>query len=340
MLDERWSEEVEEIGQALRKILRVLSTPERVRAAEASEDGRDRALDSALADFGLNDLEADAELFARLAWELGRSLAPTAYVQSIPVLAVLGRSGVGLSAGGLVPAALPEFALATSKGVCIGPTTGNARRTAAGDFLIEHATSGGELVGSAQDADRVLRFAALVDAAQLVGAGQALLEYGVNYAAERQQFGKIIGTYQGVAHRLARVSGGLDAAEMLVRKAAFTAGRALGGDGAPSQAFAWMVHAKAVTAARQAAVEVHQVFGGNGFAMEYDVQLYSRRIRSWALRGRRPGVALSDLARLVLDPARRDDIDMLWHYDKGMPLPRWALEADGSVSPNTFKEQR
>jgi hypothetical protein len=31
---------------------------------------------------------------------------------------------------------------------------------------------------------------------------------------------------------------------------------------------------------------------------------------------------------MVLDPARRDSLAMLWHYETGMQLPRWAQEAD------------
>ena len=42
MLDERWSDDAEQIGEALRKLLSAESTPERVRAAEAAPDGRDR----------------------------------------------------------------------------------------------------------------------------------------------------------------------------------------------------------------------------------------------------------------------------------------------------------
>src|SRR4051812_24068246 len=104
MLDERWSADVEEIGDALRKMLGVESSPDRVRGAEAAADGRDPALEAQLEAFGLAELQAPAELFARVAFELGRALAATSYVETIPVLALSGRSGVGYSAGGLIPA--------------------------------------------------------------------------------------------------------------------------------------------------------------------------------------------------------------------------------------------
>jgi len=329
MLDERWSADVEEIGDALRKLLSAECTPAEVRKAEAAADGRDRSLEAELDSFGLAELEASPELFARIAFELGRALAPTAHVDAMAAQALLGRGGIGCGFSGLVPAALGLVAVRHGDGLYVEKVRGEPRRTAAGDFLIEHRTDGaGERVGDLALVDRVERFDRLVQAARMVGASQALLTYGAAYAGEREQFGKPIGSYQGVAHRLSRAAGEVDAAELLVRKTAFVAAPENGGEGAPSEAFAIMVLSKAIEAARFAATNVHQVFGGNGFAMEYDVQLYSRRLRSWAMRGPRAGEQLARLGRMVLDPARRDRLRLLWQYEEGIKLPRWAAEAD------------
>lgn len=330
MLDERWSDDVEEVGTALRRLLDAEFSKERLREIEHTHEGRDASLEQHLQDFGLEDLEGDADMYARIAYELGRALVPTAHIAMMPVQALLGRSGVALAFTGTVPVGAQFAAVLRDQQVWMEPVDGVAQRTTAGDYLVTQIGSSdqGDYLGDADLADRLERYSALLQAARLVGAAQALLAYGVAYANERQQFGKLIGSYQGVAHRLARASGDIDAAELLVRKAAFTASAAVGGDGAPEPAFAHMVRAKAIQAAREVATQVHQVFGGNGFAMEYDVQLYSRRIRSWALRGVRPGDDLAALGRLVLDPKRRDAMRLLWHYDLGIPLPRWAAEAD------------
>lgn len=333
MLDERWSADVEEVGDALRKMLAVESSPARVRMAEENADGRDRDLEARLDAFGLAEIETTPEMFSRIALELGRALASTAYVETIPVLAVLGRGGVGCGFDGLVAAALDHVAVRHEDGLYIEAVNGAPRRTTAGDFIVEHCSPGPgfhgvERVGDPGMADRVARFEGLTQAAKMVGASQALLAYGAAYAKEREQFGRAIATYQGVSHRLARAAGEIDAAELLVRKAAFIAAPHNGGDGAPAEIFAIMAHAKAVEAARFVATNVHQVFGGNGFAMEYDVQLYSRRLRSWAMRGPRASHGLTRLGRMVLDPAQRDGLRLLWHYEEGMPLPRWAEEAD------------
>ncbi|WP_342244618.1 acyl-CoA dehydrogenase family protein [Pseudomonas sp. OTU5201] len=330
MLDERWSKEVEEIGDTLRKVLAKQCSSEQIRQAEATGTGLSPGLAEELSAFGLDDLQAEPELFARIAYELGRALAPTDYVETIPVLAVTGIAGVSVGFDGPVPASIGRVAVKRPDGVYIETLVGQPRRTTAGDILVEHQAgrSPGEKLGNSQLADRISRYASLIDAARMTGAGQALLQYGLGYAREREQFGKIIGSYQGVANRLANAAVLLDSAELLVRKAAFTSGADVGGDGAPSAEFAIMARAKAVDAARLVATTVHQVFGGNGFAMEYDVQLYSRRLRSWANRGQRSGKELADLARAMLNPTRRDAVRLLWQHDVGLPLPRWAREAD------------
>lgn len=329
MLDERWSSDAEEVGQALRKLFSTESTPERVRLAEASASGRDLVLEAHLHEFGLHEAEVSLDILARVAYEIGYALASVPFVEAMPALALLRLENVSYGCDGLVPAALPQVAVLRDGRVWIEPLNGMPRRSGAGDVLVQHvSTGGGEPVADGTVADRMTRMMRLLNASRMVGAGQALLRYGVDYAKERKQFGKQIGAFQAVAHKLADVAIGLEGAELLLRKAAFTGFETAGGDGAPSALFAAMVHAKAVQASRLAATNVHQVFGGNGFAMEYNVQLYSRRIRSWAMRLGPQGAALAGIGRTVLNANTRDSVRHLWHHDVGMPIPRWAQEID------------
>jgi len=329
MIDERWAPEVEEIADALAKMLAAESTSEVVRAAERDHDGASPEMRAQIEAFGLDQLEGSPALFARIAMEFGRSLAPIAFVETMPVLALTGRPGVGYGFDGFVPASLSHAAVRHADGVHVVEVEGKGRKSAAGDRLVAlEVAEAGELIGDALLADRVARSAALANAARIVGAGQALLGYAKGYVSEREQFGRPIGSFQAVGHRLANVVGELDAADLLVRKAAFAAEPENGGDGAPPSHFAAMVWAKAVQAGRVAATNAHQVFGGNGFAMEYDVQLYSRRIRSWAMRGPRTDKVLADFGRALLDPARRDAMKLLWQFEEGIGIPRWAREAD------------
>jgi alkylation response protein AidB-like acyl-CoA dehydrogenase len=117
----------------------------------------------------------------------------------------------------------------------------------------------------------------VLTAAAVVGLGGAALDLGCAYASERRAFGKVIGTFQGVAHPLADDATNLDGARLLVQKAAWAQdtgdhrGRELAG-----MAFAFASHA--AEAATYDALHVH---GGYGFMLEYDVQLHFRRARGW-----------------------------------------------------------
>lgn len=332
MIDERWDAEVEEVADALARMLAAESSTEAVRRAEADHGGASPEIAAQIAAFGLDQLKGPGALFARVAMEFGRALAPTPFVETLPVLALTGRAGIAWSFDGWAPAAAEFVAVRTADGLFAEPVTGEPRLTAAGDRLIAHMSGvGGERLGDATLADRVERYAALTNAARIVGAGQALLLYAKGYVSQREQFGRPIGAFQAVGHRLADIVAKLDAADLMVRKAAFAGEAANGGDGAPPRHFAVMVWALAVEAGRLAATDGHQVFGGNGFAMEYDVQLYSRRIRSWAMRGPRVGSVLAELGRMVLDPAARNDMALVWHFERGIQLPRWAHEADAAA---------
>ncbi len=78
--------------------------------------------------------------------------------------------------------------------------------------------------GDSQPADvaRAYEFGVLATAAQLVGAGQAMLDASVEYAKQRSQFGKVIGTYQAIKHKLADVHIAIELARPLVYGAALS----------------------------------------------------------------------------------------------------------------------
>lgn len=116
-------------------------------------------------------------------------------------------------------------------------------------------------------------------AAMLVGAGAAACELAVDYVRDRHQFGAPIGSFQAVAHRLADVALDLEGARMLVRRSAWTADH----DADRLGTAAAMAFAKAAEAAQRAVSESLHFHGGYGFMLEYDVQLYFRRVKAWAL---------------------------------------------------------
>jgi len=333
MLDERWDEHEAEVLEALGALLEKECTPAVVRQAEAALDGRDRGLEARLAEFGLGELPTDPALLTATAWQLGRALAPVPFVETAAVRAVLGLADTAYGLEGPVPASVAAAVVTSPHGaVRVVPVPRPGRRTAAGDLLAvpDHDAPGAATAGDAAAADRMRRMVRLLDAARLTGAAAGLLALGVDYATRRQQFGRPIGTFQAVAHRLADTAIAVDGATLLTKKAAWVADAAQGGDGAPSALFATLARARAVESARRVATAVHQVMGGYGFSLEEDCQLFSRRIRSWSMRLAPPGPELADVARTLLDPVTRDDVAHLWHHDRGLPLPRWAHELDGS----------
>ena len=162
-----------------------------------------------------------------------------------------------------------------------------------------------------------------------MGAAEGVLRIAVEYAKERQQFGRAIGSFQAVAHRLADAAGAVDGAGLVVRKAAWVAHPDQGGDGAPDLTFCAIARSAAEDAAEVAVAATHQVMGGYGFTIEEDCQLYSRRTRAWRLRLDPVDDELTALARRLLEPEERDAARWLWHYERGLSLPRWAADVDG-----------
>ncbi|GAA3140593.1 acyl-CoA dehydrogenase family protein [Streptomyces rameus] len=111
--------------------------------------------------------------------------------------------------------------------------------------------------------------AAAVLAAEAVGAADRVLALTVEYAGQRVQFGRPIGSFQAVKHRLADVYVGVQAARSAAYYAAWAAGR---GEGAGGLALA-----QALEALRCAAAEGIQLHGGIGFTWEHDAHLYFKR---------------------------------------------------------------
>ncbi|MAG30882.1 MAG: acyl-CoA dehydrogenase [Deltaproteobacteria bacterium] len=126
--------------------------------------------------------------------------------------------------------------------------------------------------------DAVMRDGIVLAAAQASGGAQAALEMTVEYAKTRQQFGKPLGAFQSISHDLADAATAIEGGMTLVYEAALS--RSVGRD-APKlapMAKLFMCHAfRDITAMCQ------QVWGGVGFTIEYDIQLYFRRAKQLQL---------------------------------------------------------
>ena len=111
-------------------------------------------------------------------------------------------------------------------------------------------------------------------ASEAIGIGRAALRRAVDYANARVVFGRPIGKNQGVAFPLGEARMRLDAAELMVHKAAWMldSGQACGAEANMAK---WL----AADAAFQAADQAMQTHGGFGYAREYHVERYWREAR-------------------------------------------------------------
>ncbi|BDT92777.1 putative acyl-CoA dehydrogenase FadE [Nocardia sputorum] len=138
----------------------------------------------------------------------------------------------------------------------------------------------------------------LACAAQLLGAGKALLHASTEYAKQRKQFGKPIGEFQAVKQKLADVLIALDLAEPLLFRAALTMTETTRGRDVSAAVIAC---GDAAYRAARAALQVH---GAIGYTAEYDLSLWLTKVT--ALRS---AWGTPDLHRARIAQALRADPD-------------------------------
>jgi alkylation response protein AidB-like acyl-CoA dehydrogenase len=116
-------------------------------------------------------------------------------------------------------------------------------------------------------------------AAQAMGGAERALEITVEYAKERKQFDKPLGAFQAISHYLADASTKIDGGKTLVYEAAWA--RCHGKD--PRGQLAAMAKLFACQTYRDVTAMCQQVWGGVGFTIEYDIQLFFRRAKQLQL---------------------------------------------------------
>ncbi|MVW72097.1 acyl-CoA dehydrogenase family protein [Bordetella sp. 15P40C-2] len=126
------------------------------------------------------------------------------------------------------------------------------------------------------DADLQVRtLQAAVTAAQMAGALLQVFQRTLQYANERQQFGRSIGKFQAIQHQLAVMSEHVVAARMAAQLGC-------SGDGVkPDRLRVATAKARCSEAALIVAELAHAIHGAIGFTEEYDLQLFTRRLHAW-----------------------------------------------------------
>ena len=267
--------------------------PGAVRAWSAGDVGAGRKVWEQLANLGVtalavpekfDGLDADPVDLVVALERLGRWCVPGPVAESIavaPVLLAEDARSTALATGELIatvamPPQVPRAVDADMAGLVLLATDDGVSEAAAGDCYesvdpsrrVYDVTPTGEAWQA--DVRRAYEFGALASAAQLVGAAEALRDAAVDYARQRTQFGRVIGSYQAIKHKLADVHIAIELARPLVYGAALS------------------LEPRDVSAAKAAASEAGllaarsalQTHGAIGFTQEHDLSLTLLRVQA------------------------------------------------------------
>jgi len=272
------------IVEAVERLLGGAAGPERA-AKLARTQGWDEALERALADAGFLDtaLETgplEAALVIEAVARAGGAVAIGAGVLVAPLLAGRRLPGpVALAhAEGREPTRFADHARTLL--LCEGDRA-RIVPLEQGDFapvrsvfgpplgrLVRGLGARGEQLGPGSG-ERLLAWWRVALAAEALGAMQAALDTTVAHVKQRRQFGRAIGSFQAVQHRLAHCAVLVEGSRWLVYEAAYR--------GAPAEAAATAA-AHALGAAGTLFAETHQLSGALGFTREYALHVFSLRL--------------------------------------------------------------
>ena len=273
--------------------------PTAVRAWADGDTAPGRKVWNQLADLGVTAL-AVAEEFDGLAAHpvdlvvacerLGRWCVPGPVTESIavaPILLAADERSAALAAGELIatvalPPVVPWAVDAEAAGLVLLAADGAVADATAGEYH-ESVDPSRRLftvtaAGPSQPADvaRAFEFGALATAAQLVGAGQTMLDMTVEYAKQRSQFGRLVGSYQAIKHKLADAHIALELARPLVYGAALALAEH-SPDTARDVSAAKSATADAALLCARAALQTH---GAIGYTTEHDLSQWLLRVQA------------------------------------------------------------
>ena len=143
---------------------------------------------------------------------------------------------------------------------------------------------------------KVMEEGIILLAAQAMGGAEHALDITVQYSKDREQFDKPLGAFQALSHYMADAKTSVDGGKVLVYEAAWahSIGRPLGKLAPMAKLFACNTY-RDLTAMSQ------QIFGGVGFTLEYEVQLYFRRAKQLPVSWYDTRTLEELVARAVLD---------------------------------------
>lgn len=146
------------------------------------------------------------------------------------------------------------------------------------DVRIPEANRLGEAGSGWATWEAVMHSGVILASAQAMGGAEYALDVAAQYAKDREQFGKALAQFQSISHYLADAKTDLDGGKVLVYEAAWA--ESVGNDISRLAPMAKLFSGRVY---RDVTAMAQQVFGGVGFTLEYDIQLYFRRAKQLQL---------------------------------------------------------
>jgi alkylation response protein AidB-like acyl-CoA dehydrogenase len=258
-----------DFAASLDSLLAASDTPTVARAWADGDTVPGLALWKRLADQGLTMLATEATpVEVCVAFEaLGRHAVPGPWVESAAYLPVaLGHEVEGVATVAVPPHVPYALDADVADQVYVGATPAESVGARVGS--VDRTRRLFEVSGTGETHPEAFDLAVLATSAQLLGCGERLLADSVEYVKQRRQFGREIGSYQAIKHRLADVRIALDFARPLVYGAALA-------EISPSAAK--VACADAAYLASRTGLQVH---GAIGYTQEFDLSIWITKVRA------------------------------------------------------------
>jgi alkylation response protein AidB-like acyl-CoA dehydrogenase len=259
----------QDFADSLDSMLAAADTASVARAWADGDHERGLKLWARLAEQGVSVLATEATpVEVCVAFEaLGRHAVPGPWVESAAYLPVaLGRAVTGVA----TVAVPPHVPLALDADVAEEVYVGDMLVSSVGarHSSVDRTRRLFEVTGDGEPSRPAFDLAVLAISAQLLGAGERLLDDSVAYVKQRRQFGRPVGSYQAIKHQLADVRIALDFARPLVFGAAL---------GEVPVSAAKVAAGDAAYLASRTGLQVH---GAVGYTAELDLSLWITKVRA------------------------------------------------------------
>lgn len=298
------TEEQVELAAIVRSLLDKRADSACVRTAMMSESGFDEALWQTLCEIGVTDPDLTLAETCVVLEELGRSLAPTPLLPTALAAAALAIDGdpTGLlpriAAGEIATIATPDHVLFGAQAqIVLAYVDGRLTEVAETPTRVSAMDPTTQLASVRQRVDplpdHVRDIALVLTAALQVGGMRRALDDTVAYSLQRVQFGRPIGSFQAIKHRLADLLVELE----LARSATLHAVDGMVDAAADAPARAAVAAAYCTEAFNHAAGEMIQLHGGIAITWEHDAHLVFKRAHALGALWGQPH---AHRARLVL----------------------------------------